>query len=399
MTKLSSSDWHYPRPQLAAHYLEQFDAQPGPALTIFAKRRIGKTTFLINDLMPAAIDAGYLPVYIDFWETIGEATEVFNNAIEEQIRQLKSSRSALTRLLTTKVSSLSWFDVELAFADDAEQAPENPLLQLRFNLKRLIATAKRPVCLILDEAQQISLDPAGDKLAASLRSALLQLAPNVKIIFSGSSEARLSKMLRQAKAPLYNFSTQLLFPKLDRSFVQFVAAIHKQQSGKDLSEAELFQAYRALNEQPGALIEVVSQCRSHKSADVAYFARRQINAAIAEANAEIAATLTELKPLDYELLVAIAHGVKPSAKATRAYFAAATGTRQIFPNSVTHALNKLHDRELLTVWTDGTYRIASDELWRYLTEEHPSHPLNQVQNKRHSGSETQPTRATILSSQ
>lgn len=52
--------WHYPRPELAAKYLQVFDVGLSSARALFAKRRMGKSEFLEQDLIPAARDAGYL---------------------------------------------------------------------------------------------------------------------------------------------------------------------------------------------------------------------------------------------------------------------------------------------------------------------------------------------------
>lgn len=368
--------WHYPRPELAARFLAQFEAQPSPALTLFAARRIGKTTFLRNDLMPAAAAAGYLPLYIDFWESVGDAVGALTNALQCALDEIESDRSPLKRLLETPISSLSWFNVEMSFGSTTAREPEQPLLRIRWLLTKLIAAAKRPILIIADEYQQVALDADGEKLSASLRSSLQQLYPSVKIIFSGSSESRLSRMLRRTRAPLYNFSTKLTFPRLDRGFVQYVIEQHLKTTGQMLDEADMVRAYRALGDQPGALIEVATLCRQHRSTNVNHYARQLCEARQAEADSEIVELLSDLRRLDYELLCAIAHRIAPTAKATRAHIAKATAVSVVYPNSITHAINKLHDRELITTWTDGTYRIADDELWRYLVRHHPNHPLS-----------------------
>ena len=78
--------WHYPRPQLAESYLEQFARGLVSARGIFANRRMGKTEFLEQDLIPAARAARYLTAYVNLWDAreqpagavvaaIAEATE------------------------------------------------------------------------------------------------------------------------------------------------------------------------------------------------------------------------------------------------------------------------------------------------------------------------------------
>src|SRR5579862_5911497 len=60
--------WHYPRPELAAKYLQVFDVGLSSARALFAKRRMGKSEFLEQDLIPAARGAGYLTVYLNLWD-------------------------------------------------------------------------------------------------------------------------------------------------------------------------------------------------------------------------------------------------------------------------------------------------------------------------------------------
>src|ERR1700722_3165822 len=52
--------WHFARPFLAKQYLGEFDLGLISARALFAKRRMGKSTFLERDLIPAAKQAGYM---------------------------------------------------------------------------------------------------------------------------------------------------------------------------------------------------------------------------------------------------------------------------------------------------------------------------------------------------
>ena len=52
-SKTSGDSWHYPRPELAAKYLQTFDVGLTSSCALFAKRRMGKSEFLEQDLMRA----------------------------------------------------------------------------------------------------------------------------------------------------------------------------------------------------------------------------------------------------------------------------------------------------------------------------------------------------------
>jgi hypothetical protein len=64
----SSKDiWHFARPVLAKQYLGEFDLGLISARALFANRRMGKSTFLERDLIPAAKKAGYITPYLNLW--------------------------------------------------------------------------------------------------------------------------------------------------------------------------------------------------------------------------------------------------------------------------------------------------------------------------------------------
>jgi hypothetical protein len=69
----SSKDiWHFARPVLAKQYLGEFDLGEFDlglisARALFANRRMGKSTFLERDLIPAAKKAGYITPYLNLW--------------------------------------------------------------------------------------------------------------------------------------------------------------------------------------------------------------------------------------------------------------------------------------------------------------------------------------------
>lgn len=54
----------FARPELADRYLRIFDVGLTSARALFAKRRMGKSAFLEQDLIPAARGAGYVTVYL-----------------------------------------------------------------------------------------------------------------------------------------------------------------------------------------------------------------------------------------------------------------------------------------------------------------------------------------------
>jgi hypothetical protein len=60
--------WHFARLQLAQRYLQTFQIGLVSAQALFAPRRMGKSEFLEQDLIPAAQKSGLLTAYLNLWD-------------------------------------------------------------------------------------------------------------------------------------------------------------------------------------------------------------------------------------------------------------------------------------------------------------------------------------------
>jgi len=58
MSKSKPDPWHFARPELAQKYLQTFRIGLISAQALFAPRRMGKSEFLEQDLIPAAEKSG-----------------------------------------------------------------------------------------------------------------------------------------------------------------------------------------------------------------------------------------------------------------------------------------------------------------------------------------------------
>ncbi|PTB96028.1 hypothetical protein C9993_09970, partial [Marinobacter sp. Z-F4-2] len=61
-------DWHFPRRELTDQFLSTFASGVSNTLTLFAPRRMGKTEFILFDLIPEAHEQDYRPIYVSFWD-------------------------------------------------------------------------------------------------------------------------------------------------------------------------------------------------------------------------------------------------------------------------------------------------------------------------------------------
>src|SRR4030081_1612943 len=68
MRPATLTGWHFAWPELAEYHLRAFDLGLISATALHARRRMGKTEFLMEDLSPAAHKRGYVVGYCNLWQ-------------------------------------------------------------------------------------------------------------------------------------------------------------------------------------------------------------------------------------------------------------------------------------------------------------------------------------------
>src|SRR5258708_38486834 len=81
MSQAPLTSWHFARPELAQHHLQTFDLGLISATALHARRRMGKTEFLTQDLTPAAVERGLAVGYCNLWQEDEDPTEAIAEAV------------------------------------------------------------------------------------------------------------------------------------------------------------------------------------------------------------------------------------------------------------------------------------------------------------------------------
>lgn len=249
---MNEDNWHYPRPELAAAYLQLFELGLSSARGLFARRRMGKTEFLKKDFIPAAREKGYLTAYVNLWDNkddpgsalvgaLYQAMEVQGWAkllakIKQPVKKVKASG---------EVPGVAKGAVEADLADDkalwAGTLLQQALVELDKKKKRLV--------LIVDEAQVLASEKNGN-FTHALRAALDVRKDQVKVLFAGSSENTLRSMFGRPSEPFYNWAVLEPFNLLGQDFVaamvEKVAAISRYPLALD----DALRAFAALGNTP-----------------------------------------------------------------------------------------------------------------------------------------------------
>ncbi|MDB6089005.1 MAG: hypothetical protein JWN85_1789 [Gammaproteobacteria bacterium] len=201
-SKPPADPWHYPRPTLARKYLQFFDVGLTSARALFAKRRMGKSEFLEQDLMPAAREMGYLTVYLNLWDARSQPAPALLSAFTRALEPTGFGK--LARTLKRPLKSIK---ASAKVAGMAEGSLEAELggtdVKVTPRLTELIRNFDKPsrrMLLVLDEAQVLA-EPAHADLAHSLRASLDGRKQNIKVVFAGSSEATLRRMFGRSTEP------------------------------------------------------------------------------------------------------------------------------------------------------------------------------------------------------
>jgi hypothetical protein len=359
--------WHYPRPELAAKYLQVFDVGLTSARALFAKRRMGKSEFLEQDLIPAARDAGYLTVYLNLWDARSQPAPAFLAALSRALRP-----TGLGKLAKTLKRPLKSIKASAKLAGMAEgsleaelggtEAAATPKLT---ELIRSFNKPKRKMLLVLDEAQVLAESAHAD-LAHSLRASLDGRKQNIKVIFAGSSEATLRRMFGRSTEPFYNWAPLEPFDLLGEEFVRAMVAKVNRLSRYPLAQKDALAAFDALKRTPEFFRRYLSRYLAY--ADLGSKAALVDTEAHVFSDANFVSTWNRLLPADRELLRLIVVGVTDLfSESSRGRLGAALGLNEAVAKNVPQqALRRLQDADLVLRMDYGDYRVQDDALAEWL---------------------------------
>jgi hypothetical protein len=363
-------NWHFPRLELAEHYLGLLSLGISSNFAIVAPRRRGKTLFVLQDLAPLARKKDYLPVYASLWQNINKPHEGLIVALEEAIASL-DKRTPFSRLLQAKIRKASVSNeilgsMEIEFADKPVSASSEELSYLELLLGRLEAKAgKKSILLLIDEVQHLSTSSQFDPLAHALRTMLDKRQGRVKSIFTGSSRHYMNLLFNESQSPFYHFVELLPFPELTEEFVRFLRDKLASEYGIAVSLVSLTKAFDQLDRSPHWMMKLISHLITYKRGlnDSLEFILQ-----LMEAAEGLEATATKMKAIDRVVFLGLCEGLSPFSQEMLARVDSQTEVKGIAPN-VQRALSRLSEANLISQIQKGQYNIEKPGLRRFLTQE------------------------------
>ncbi len=216
------------RPDAARMLMNSFLIGGSHARAIYDARRMGKTTFLQQDLTTLAEENGFLVIYHSFYASEGEQVQSFLVEIASRapasftkriFNWFKRKRSGLT------VSAGIPSGVGASFAPFSSDAPEETQTQLLSELISALLKKHPKVLFILDEFQELAKGkPAIVRENAgfirNLRTVLDTNKGSIKTVFAGSNEDLLKQLFQNHVLPFYGFAGSFELPRFNTDFAE-----------------------------------------------------------------------------------------------------------------------------------------------------------------------------------
>ena len=256
----------FQRPQLA-HAMAQRLLHPGvldeglrSGLFISGLRRQGKTTFLLNDLIPDLERQGAIVIYVDLWSNTKVSPEsLVLDKIRATLAELQNPgshlMSRLKRVVGIDVGVLSF---KFGFKLDTLGKEGGPTLAEV--LQQIVDQGRRDVVLIVDEVQHAITTDDGRRMLEGLKAArdAINPRPNTAghfiMIGTGSHRAMVAELTTR-RSHAFEGATSLAYPVLGEDYVAHLLARIRQENGQAPlpSLAVATQAFATLGHRPEEL--------------------------------------------------------------------------------------------------------------------------------------------------
>lgn len=259
------------RPHLAAGMAKQL-LQPGvldeglrSGLFLSGLRRIGKSTFLINDLIPELEAQGAIVIYVDLWtNTAVSPATLVQAAVKKTLAEVQTVGSTLM----ARISRLSGVDAEafgFKFGFTLDAVGEQGGVTIAEALTSLVDQTKSSVVLIVDEVQHAITTEEGNNMLHALKAArdAINPRPNTPGYFlfigTGSHRALVSELTAR-RNQAFAGANSLAFPVLKADYVDHLLARLQAEQARHLPRRDVAIAgFDTLGNRPEELIKAIRQ--------------------------------------------------------------------------------------------------------------------------------------------
>ncbi|MCX7154022.1 MAG: ATP-binding protein [Proteobacteria bacterium] len=281
------------------------NAAPGSAassgLFLSAPRRTGKSTFIREDLRPQLQESGAVVIYADLWsDKKMDPGKVIVSAVQTEI----SKHEPVIKKLAAKIGVEKLNVGGAAFS--VEKIGLNQGASLSDALAELSDEIKRPIVLIIDEAQHAITTSDGSDALFALKAARDEINSSahygLHIIATGSNQAKLG-MLRNSKDQAFFGAHLLSFPNLGPGYVEWFCKSIEFGDKLNLGVvAGLFEKSSFRPEILSAAAEVVKDCFDLDPKDTEAVFSSAVMGQIASANKDLVRVIRSLTSIQFAVL-------------------------------------------------------------------------------------------------
>lgn len=364
------SQFAFRRPSLATAFCESLrglgltDARSG--LFLAARRRVGKSTFLREDLVPEMQKHNFVTVYVDLWkDRTADPTVLIGDAIKRTLADFDSPMLKMAHAMhLTKVSVAGALSLDLSKLG----LPDG--YSIADALAALHAKARRPLVLIIDEAQHALTSEKGTATMFGIKAARDQLnqsdrEPNMMLVMTGSNRDKLAHLVLHKSQPFFG-SRVTSFPLLGRDFADAFTAWANKGLAKSnqLIADDVFEAFVRVGQRPQILRDIIGDVvLTGEAAHLADLLRSGAKEWHERIWGEFDSAYQSLTPLQKGVIkVMVRQGTRfsPFGEDSMKAYREETGEKDFATSTVQSALDSLRERELVWREARGSYALEDD---------------------------------------
>ncbi len=262
-----SVSWHYARPELAKQIADQLTGGLFDRIAYLGRRRIGKTTFLLQDLYPELVRRKALPIYISMWGMKNSPHKEIINKLSAALSALqkKKRKGPLMSVLNAEVRKLSIAGATVEFQTlQPVVTPDEDLILIGSLLERIVDDSDARVILLIDEVQHLITAPEFEPLQYKLRTLLDEMGDRISVLYTGSSRKGMEAMFSHPDMPFFNSANQVPFPVLDAGYVFHMADMVQRHYDLSYDKTELLAFFHEVNAAAFWLSRLVKHLVLHK---------------------------------------------------------------------------------------------------------------------------------------
>lgn len=338
-------------------------------------RRTGKTTFLLQDLIPALETAGALVIYVDLWSDVSvDPASLIHAAMRSALQDLQTPPAGLR----ARLQGLKSLDVGVAgftFGFEVADLGTPTGVTIAQAAKEIIDQAKTDLVFIVDEVQHMLTSDAGMALMQSFKAArdAVNARPGTPghfiFIGTGSHRAQVQGMTVQGKNA-FEGASSVEYPTLGEDYVQHVLKTLHQEGVKVIpSPPVASQAFKLLGHRPEELLRALRTLQRYQPHEADQYLP-VIAATLKEAAADL-----EIKKIEElgNLACAVFHHIAKEKEEASGLFSAAalanyssTIGREVTADQVQRIAQLLQDYNIIFRKGYGLYAVTDpfvQEAW------------------------------------